>query len=60
MWEVAAPISPMQITNEHASTNRAEPNTLAHPRLKDMVDPDNQPFDCKKMAYGGSKTLVRK
>ncbi len=33
---------------------------MADPRLKDMCDPTNQPFDCKKMAYGGFKTLIKK
>lgn len=31
---------------------------MADPRLKDMCDPANQPFDCKRMAFGGFKTLV--
>ncbi|MDQ3623365.1 MAG: DUF1428 domain-containing protein [Verrucomicrobiota bacterium] len=31
---------------------------MADPRLKEMGDPNNQPFDCKRMAYGGFKTLV--
>ena len=29
---------------------------MADPRLK--CDPANMPFDCKRMAYGGFKTLV--
>lgn len=29
---------------------------MADPRLK--CDPENMPFDCKRMAYGGFKTLV--
>lgn len=28
------------------------------PRLKEMCNPDNMPFDCKNMAYGGFKTIV--
>lgn len=29
---------------------------MSDPRLK--CDPNNMPFDCKKMAYGGFKTIV--
>lgn len=31
---------------------------MADPRLKEMCDQNNQPFDCKRMAYGGFKLLV--
>jgi uncharacterized protein YbaA (DUF1428 family) len=31
---------------------------MADPRMKEMCDPNNQPFDFKRMAYGGFKTLV--
>jgi len=31
---------------------------FADPRLATMCDPNNMPFDCKKMARGGFKTLV--
>jgi len=31
---------------------------MADPRIKEMCDPDNPPFDCKRMAYGGFKVLV--
>ena len=31
---------------------------MAYPRIKEMCDPDNPPFDCKRMAYGGYKVLV--
>lgn len=29
------------------------------PRLKEMMEPDSEIFDYKRMAYGGFKTLVR-
>ena len=32
---------------------------MADPRMKDFCDPDNMPFDCKRMAYGGFKTIVK-
>lgn len=28
------------------------------PRLKEMMPPDAGPFDCKRMIYGGFKTIV--
>lgn len=32
---------------------------MKDPRLANMCDPKNMPFDCKKMGYGGFKTLVK-
>lgn len=32
---------------------------MADPRLKDMCDENNPPFDFKRMAYGGFKSIVR-
>jgi uncharacterized protein YbaA (DUF1428 family) len=31
---------------------------MADPRLADMVDPKNHPFDAKRMFLGGFKTIV--
>jgi uncharacterized protein YbaA (DUF1428 family) len=31
---------------------------MADPRLANLCDPDNMPFDCKRMAYGGFNSLV--
>jgi uncharacterized protein YbaA (DUF1428 family) len=31
---------------------------MADPRLSDMCGSDNPPFDCKRMAYGGFKSIV--
>ena len=31
---------------------------IADPRIRKMCDPSKQLFDCKRMAYGGFKTLV--
>jgi len=31
---------------------------MADPRLKDMMDPANSPFDGKRMIYGGFKTMM--
>ena len=32
---------------------------MADPRVAGMCDPKDMPFDCKRMAYGGFKTLVK-
>lgn len=32
---------------------------MADPRLKDACNPETSPFDFKRMAYGGFKTLVK-
>jgi uncharacterized protein YbaA (DUF1428 family) len=31
---------------------------MADPRVKEMCGPDKAPFDCKRMAYGGFKSIV--
>jgi uncharacterized protein YbaA (DUF1428 family) len=31
---------------------------MKDPRIAAMCDPKNMPFDCKRMIYGGFKTLV--
>ena len=31
---------------------------MKDPRLAEMMTPESQPFDCKRMVYGGFKTLV--
>lgn len=33
-------------------------NVHADPRMSEGCDPNNMPFDCKRMSYGGFKTLV--
>ena len=32
---------------------------MKDPRLAKMMDPKAMPFDCKRMAYGGFKTIVK-
>ncbi len=32
---------------------------MADPRIADFCKPENTPFDCKRMAYGGFKTIVK-
>jgi uncharacterized protein YbaA (DUF1428 family) len=40
--------------------HRDEVNTkvMADPRLAESCDPENMPFDCTRMSYGGFKTIV--
>lgn len=33
---------------------------MADPRIAGSCDPNNLPFDCKRMAYGGFRTLVHR
>lgn len=40
--------------------HRDEVNAKVHadPRLMEICDPKDMPFDCNRMAYGGFKTIV--
>lgn len=31
---------------------------MEDPRITEMCDPENMPFDCKRMAYGGFNVIV--
>ena len=48
------------VFNSREHRDEVNAKIMADPRLNDLCDPVNQPFDCKKMAYGGFKTLVQK
>jgi len=39
--------------------DRVNAAVMADHRIKAMMDSPFQPFDCKRMAYGGFKTLVK-
>jgi len=41
-----------------AHRDRVNAKVMKDPRIKDMCDPKNMPFDVKRMAYGGFKVLV--
>lgn len=43
-------------SREHRDEVNAK--VMKDPRLCESMDKDNMPFDCKRMAYGGFKTLV--
>lgn len=38
--------------------DRVNQAVMSDPRLKEMMNPDSGPFDCKRMVYGGFKTIV--
>ena len=41
-----------------AQRDRVSAKVMADPRLADMMDPKNVPFDGKRMFWGGFKTIV--
>ena len=43
-------------SREHRDQVNAK--VMADPRIKEMADPANPSFDCKRMAYGGFSVLV--
>jgi uncharacterized protein YbaA (DUF1428 family) len=43
-------------SREHRDEVNAK--VMADPRLEGLCDPDNPPFDFKRMAYGGFRVLV--
>lgn len=43
-------------SREHRDAVNAK--VMADPRLEEMMNAENQPFDCKRMAYGGFKAIV--
>ena len=45
--------------SSRAHRDRVNKKVMADPRLKDMMDPKNMPFDGKRMIYGGFKLLVQ-
>jgi uncharacterized protein YbaA (DUF1428 family) len=38
--------------------NRVNAKVMKDPRIAKMMDPKSMPFDVKRMAYGGFKTLI--
>ncbi len=41
-----------------AHRDEVNAKVMADPRIQSMCDPDNSPFDFKRMAYGGFSVLV--
>jgi len=46
------------VYKSRAHRDRVNAKVMKDPRLAEMGDPKNMPFDCKRMMYGGFKTLV--
>jgi uncharacterized protein YbaA (DUF1428 family) len=42
-----------------AHRDKVNKKVMADPRLAEMCDPENSPFDVKRMAYGGFKTIAQ-
>ena len=42
-----------------AHRDRVMKKVMADPRLNDMMDPKDMPFDAKRMIFGGFKVLVQ-
>jgi len=38
--------------------DKANEKIMADPRMAELMAPNQHPFDCERMAYGGFKTLV--
>ena len=41
-----------------AHRDRVNATVMKDPRIQPMGDPNDMPFDCKRMVYGGLKVLV--
>ncbi|HKY19930.1 MAG TPA: DUF1428 domain-containing protein [Vicinamibacterales bacterium] len=46
------------VYKSRAHRDKVNAKVMKDPRLKDMMDPKNVPFDLKRMAYGGFEGLV--
>lgn len=44
--------------NSRAHRDEVNAKVMADPRLHQMCSPEDAPFDCKRMAYGGFQTIV--
>jgi uncharacterized protein YbaA (DUF1428 family) len=46
------------VYKSRAHRDAVNAKVMSDPRVKDMCDPKDMPFDFKRMAYGGFKVLV--
>ena len=46
------------VYKSRAHRNSVKKKVMSDPRLKDMCDPKNMPFDGKRMFWGGFKAIV--
>jgi uncharacterized protein YbaA (DUF1428 family) len=47
------------VYKSRAQRDRVNKKVMADPRLNEMVDMSNMPFDAKRMIFGGFKVLVQ-
>src|SRR5258708_31283461 len=46
------------VYKSRAHRDKVNAKVMKDPRIADMCDPKDMPFDCKRMLYGGFKTIV--
>ena len=46
------------VFKSRAHRDRVNAKVMKDPRLAKMMDPAAMPFECKRMVYGGFKTIV--
>jgi uncharacterized protein YbaA (DUF1428 family) len=46
------------VYKSRAHRDKVNKKVMADPRLTEMCDPKNMPFDCQRMTFGGFKTIV--
>jgi uncharacterized protein YbaA (DUF1428 family) len=46
------------VYKSRAHRDSVNAKVMKDPRMNDMCDPKDMPFDCKRMAYGGFKIMV--
>ena len=46
------------VFKSRAHRDRVNAAVMKDPRLNEMCDPKDMPFDCKRMLYGGFKVIV--
>lgn len=46
------------IFKSRAHRDKVNTKVMKDPRISEMCDPKDMPFDCKRMLYGGFKTIV--
>jgi len=46
------------VYKSRAHRDRVNAKVMKDPRIASMCDPESMPFDVKRMAYGGFKTIV--
>lgn len=42
-----------------AHRDKVNAKVMKDPRIQGMMDPKDNPFDCKRMSYGGFQTIVK-